>query len=203
YDLGDLIYDAGKDFGWWGGGPSFKGNVAASQSGKNVPGTSSANVPGPAPNNVNKPYGRTFPCSSTAGQVMGAVESNFAAFGNYSAGPFSLAFHQPPQMGVGSEIPITATYFGINQNMGVSVQSMSSSSMSFSTLPGGHLFYPGAITFSASQAGNGMVSFNINLSGTFNGPINGAKYYLGGSAFENAQWNHFLSKVQAYCSLGG
>uniref|UniRef100_A0A372IIL6 Uncharacterized protein n=2 Tax=Paracidobacterium acidisoli TaxID=2303751 RepID=A0A372IIL6_9BACT len=106
-------------------------------------------------------------------------------------------------MGVGSEIPITATYFGINQNMGVSVQSMSSSSMSFSTLPGGHLFYPGAITFSASQAGNGMVSFNINLSGTFNGPINGAKYYLGGSAFENAQWNHFLSKVQAYCSLGG
>ena len=156
-----------------------------------------------APNNVNKQYGATIPCSSSAGQVMGAVESNFAAFGNYSAGPFSLAFHQPPQMGAGSEIPITAGYFGVSQNMGVSVASMSSQSMTFNTLPGGHLFYPGSISFSASPAGNGSINFNINLSGTFNGVFNGAKYYLGGAAFENAQWNHFLGKVKAYCSLGG
>jgi hypothetical protein len=52
---------------------------------------------------------------------MGAVESNFAAFGNYSAGPFSLAF---PKMGAGSEIPITAGYFGATQSMGVSVASI-------------------------------------------------------------------------------
>jgi RHS repeat-associated protein len=156
-----------------------------------------------APNNVNKQYGATIPCGSSAGQVMGAVESNFAAFGNYSAGPFSLAFHQPPQMGAGSEIPITAGYFGVSQNMGVSVASMSSQSMTFNTLPGGHLFYPGSISFSASPAGNGSINFNINLSGTFNGVFNGAKYYLGGAAFENAQWNHFLGKVKAYCSLGG
>ncbi|MBT9333395.1 hypothetical protein, partial [Paracidobacterium acidisoli] len=61
YDLGDLIYDAGKDFGWWGGGPSFKGNVAASQSGKNVPGTSSANIPGPPVSNdvpIDNPWGQ-------------------------------------------------------------------------------------------------------------------------------------------------
>jgi len=163
----------------------------------------SASAFGIAPNNVNKHYGNTFPCSSSASQVMGAVESNFAAFGNYSAGPFGVSFSPPSGMGAGSQIPITASYFGINQSMGVGVQSMSSSSMSFSTLPGGHLFYPGNISFSASSAGSGSISFNINLSGTFNGVINGAKYYLGGSAFENAQWNHFLSKVQAYCSLGG
>lgn len=132
---------------------------------------------------------------------MGAVESNFAAFGNYSSGPFSLSFGTPPMMGVGAEIPITAGYFGLNQNMGVSVQSMSSSSMSFSTLPGGHLLYPAGISFSASSAGNGSISFNINLAGNFNGLVNGAKYYLGGAAFENAQWNHFLGKVSAYCSL--
>jgi RHS repeat-associated protein len=156
----------------------------------------------PAPNNVVKHYGVTVPCSSSASQVMGAVESNFAAFGNYSSGPFSLSFGTPPMMGVGAEIPITAGYFGLNQNMGVSVQSMSSSSMSFSTLPGRHLLYPAGITFSASSAGNGAISFNINLAGNFNGLVNGAKYYLGGAAFENAQWNHFLGKVSAYCSLG-
>ena len=74
--------------------------------------------------------------------------------------------------------------------------------MSFSTLPGGHLFYPGAISFSASQAGNGMVSFNINLSGNFNGVINGAKYYLGGSAFENAQWHETASTLQGAAPCG-
>jgi hypothetical protein len=75
--------------------------------------------------------------------------------------------------------------------------------MTFNTLPGGHLFYPGNMSFSASSAGAGSINFNINLSGTFNGVFNGAKYYLGGGAFENAQWNHFLGKVKAYCSLGG
>ena len=156
---------------------------------------------GNAPSNVSKHYGVTVPCSSSASQVMGAVESNFAAFGNYSAGPFSLSFSQPSGMGVGSQIPITAGYFEISQNMGVSVQSMSSSSMSFSTLPRGHLLYPAGISFSASSADAGSISFNINLAGNFNGLVNGAKYYLGGPAFEDAQWNHFLGKVSAYCSL--
>src|SRR5215469_6729432 len=158
---------------------------------------------GLAPSNVVKHYGVNVPCSSSAGQVMGAVESNFAAFGNYSSGPFSLAFHTPAQVGVGSEVPISTGYFGFTQNMGISVQSISSSSMSFSTLPGGHLLYPAGITFSASSAGAGSISFNIDLAGNFNGLFNGAKYYLGGAAFENAQWNHFLGKVKAYCSLGG
>jgi hypothetical protein len=127
---------------------------------------------------------------------MGAVESNFAAFGNYSVGPLSVNFQQPAQMGAGSEIPITVGTFGFNQNMGVQVQSMSSSSMTFNTLPGGHLFFPGSITFSASDTGSGGVNFNINLSGNFNGPINAAKYSAGGFAFENAQWNHFWLKFK-------
>jgi hypothetical protein len=160
-----------------------------------------ASVSALAPSNVNKQYPLTTHCGSSASQVMGAVESNFAAFGNYSFGPLNVNFHQPAQMGAGSEIPITVGTFGVNQSMGVQVQSMSSSSMTFNTLPGGHLFFPGSITFSASDTGSGGINFNINLSGNFNGPINAAKYIAGGFAFENAQWNHFLAKVQAYCSL--
>jgi len=35
-DAGELFYDFGQSFGWWGGGSSFHGNAAASQSGKRV-----------------------------------------------------------------------------------------------------------------------------------------------------------------------
>jgi len=35
--IADFVYEFGKDLGWWGGRPQFKGNVNASQSGKNVP----------------------------------------------------------------------------------------------------------------------------------------------------------------------
>jgi RHS repeat-associated protein len=49
--VGLSIYEFGKSFGLWGGGSSFHGNVAASQSGKSVPSSGSVNVPGPeAPN---------------------------------------------------------------------------------------------------------------------------------------------------------
>lgn len=159
----------------------------------------SASDPVVAPNNVVKHYPLTTACSSTAGQVMGAVEGNFASFGNYSAGPFSVTFSPPAGMGVGSTIPISVGYFGFTQNMGVSVQSMSSQSMTFSTLPGGHLLYPASITFAASPAGPGSINFNINLAGNFNGATNAAKYYGGGALLENAQWNHFLGKVSSFC----
>ncbi len=154
-----------------------------------------------APKSANKHYGLTTPCGSTASQVMGAVEGNFSHFGNYSAGPFSVSFSPPAGMGVGSTIPITVGAFGFTQNMGVSVASMSSQSMTFNTLPGGHLFYPGSISFAASPASAGSINFDINLSGTFNGATNAAKYYAGGALFENAQWNHFLGQVGAFCEV--
>jgi hypothetical protein len=37
----------GKDFGWWGGGSIFHGNVNASQSRKNVSSGAAVNIPGP------------------------------------------------------------------------------------------------------------------------------------------------------------
>lgn len=118
---------------------------------------------------------------------MSAVEVNFASFANYSAGPFSVTFAPPAGMGIGSTIPINVGYFGFTQSMGVGVQSMSSQSMTFSTLPGGHLFYPASITFAASSAGPGSINLSINLAGNFNGATNAAKYYAGGALLENAQ----------------
>ena len=154
-----------------------------------------------APNNFTKHYGLTTPCGSTASQVMGAVESNFAQFGNYSryGGAESVTFSPPAGMGPGSTIPINVGILGFNQSLSVTVQSMNSQSMTFTTNPG-HLIYPGYITFSASPASAGSINFNINLGGTV---ANSMEFNFGGSAFEDAQWNHFLGQVSGFCMVGG
>jgi RHS repeat-associated protein len=99
-----------------------------------------------APNNFTKHYGLTTPCGSTASQVMGAVESNFAQFGNYSryGGAESVSFSPPAGMGVGSTIPINVGILGFNQSLSVNVAAMNSQSMTFTTNPG-HLIYPGFV----------------------------------------------------------
>lgn len=154
-----------------------------------------------AANNVSKQYGLTTPCGSSASQVMGAVEGNFAQFGNYSrwGGLESVTFSPPSGMGPGSTIPINVSVFGFTQNLSVNVQSMNSQSMTFTTNPG-HLLYPASITFAASPASPGSINFNINLGGTVASPT---QFYFGGSSFEDAQWNHFLGKVGGFCKVGG
>ena len=154
-----------------------------------------------AASNVSKQYGLTTPCGSSASQIMGAVEGNFAQFGNYSrwGGLESVTFSPPSGMGTGSTIPISVSVFGFTQNLSVNVQSMNSQSMTFTTNPG-HLLYPASITFAASPASPGSINFNINLGGTVASPT---QFYFGGSSFENAQWKHFLGKVGGFCKVGG
>jgi hypothetical protein len=156
---------------------------------------------GLAPNNLNKPpYTRTMNCGSSSGQVMAAVEGNFAQFGNYSRffGAESVSFAPPGNMGVGSTIPITVGILGVNQSLSVNVAAMGPGSMTFTTNPG-HLIYPGSITFAASPAGAGAINFSISISGTV---ANSAEFNFGGSGFEDAQWNHFLGQVGSFCGVG-
>jgi RHS repeat-associated protein len=151
-------------------------------------------------NYVSKNYGLTAPCAASAGQVTGAVESIFPRFGNYSrwGGLESVAFSPPAVMGIGSTIPITVGIFGTTQNLSITVQSMNTQSMTFTTNPG-HLLYPAYITFAASPASAASINFNINLGGTVTSPW---EFRFGGSAFEDAQWNHFLGQVGGYCKAG-
>jgi RHS repeat-associated protein len=90
------------------------------------------------PSNFTKHFGLTTPCGSSSSQVMGAVESNFAQFGNYSrwGGAESVTFSPPAGMGPGSTIPINVGILGFNQSLSVTVQSMNSQSMTFTTNPG-------------------------------------------------------------------
>jgi RHS repeat-associated protein len=104
--------------------------------------------PKPQSQQVTKGYGLTTPCAMSASQTMGAVESNFARFGNYSrwGGLESVTFSPPTGMGVGSTIPINVGVAFANFSLSVTVQSMNSQSMTFTTNPG-HMLYPASITF--------------------------------------------------------
>ncbi len=113
-------------------------------------------------------------------------------------GAESVTFSPPAGMGQGSTIPINVGILGVNQSLSVSIQSLNSQSMTFTTNPG-HLIYPGYITFAASAATGGAINFNINLGGTI---ANSAEFNFGGSAFEDAQWNHFLGQVSSFCKVG-
>jgi RHS repeat-associated protein len=153
---------------------------------------------GSAANNVSKAYELTTPCNSSASQLMQTVESSFSKFGNYSAWGGHVTFSPPAGMGVGSTIPINVGIFGISQNLSVNVDSMTAGHMTFTTNPG-HLLYPAYITFAAGPASPGSINFYISLGGTVASPM---EFNFGGSAFEDAQWNHFLGQVTAFCKAG-
>jgi RHS repeat-associated protein len=168
---------------------------------------------------VVKRYSKALFCTSTATQVMTAVENNFANFANFSTVNLfptmfeSVTFSPPDSLAPGSSIPISINVSAINPfdlwsplqlnlNTSVIVQSVTNQSMTFSTVPG-HLLYPATISFSATQASAAMVNFNIDITGQFPNLVNQGLFYAGGGAFENAQWNNMINNVGAFCAAGG
>jgi RHS repeat-associated protein len=147
---------------------------------------------------VSKVYRLTTTCNSSADQVMQTVESNFSTFGNFSRLGGRVTFSPPPSLSVGSTIPIKVGILGINQNLSVNVESVTAGHMTFTTNPG-HLLFPAYITFAAGPASPGSIDFNISLGGTIASQI---EFDFGGGAFEDAQWNHFLGQVTAFCKAG-
>ena len=150
---------------------------------------------------VEKHYPKTIACKANATDVMSAVKENFARFGDYSMGPLNVTFSPPSVLKIGSTIPIAVVTGPVTTSMSVTVYAMTSQSVTFVTSPG-HLLYPAAITFSAENASSSSVSFHIDVAGSFPSAINQAKFYGGGSGFEDAQWNHFLTKIGGLCKAG-
>jgi RHS repeat-associated protein len=154
---------------------------------------------------VSKKYHAQGPCVDNAKQVMNAVENNFSTFGNFkTAGPGgigeSVTFNPAPgPLSVGESIPITiqvgASY---TQNVSVTVSSVTSGSLVFTTVPG-HFLYPATITFSASDIGSGSVGFDISVSGSTSSLLNTLAFIAGGGSFEDAQWQDFLSQIGVLC----
>ncbi len=161
---------------------------------------------------VNKDYAESMSCSKSASQVMNAVERNFGNFGNFGTPnvDFESVTYNPPagQLTVGQLIPISVqvgytqpaiTAMAYTLNTSVNVTGVSDTSLTFQTVEG-HLLYPASITFSAMDAGNGAITFDISINGQLPNLFNAAAFLLGGGAFEDSQWNHFLQKISALCN---
>jgi len=172
---------------------------------------------------VVKTYSQDFPCRLGASDVISAIDANFSSFGNFSGtfGPFgaplaeaSVNFGSGP-LTLGGNVSITnvniapsvPTGPGVSPpnvqiiNTSVTVQTMTTTSFTFATVPG-HVLYPATITFAADNTPNGQVNFSIHVNGDFASLKNEALYYLGGNNLENQIWNHFISNVQKLCATG-
>ncbi len=166
---------------------------------------------------VDKNYGGyPIPCNGSAKQLMSAVESDFASFGNFS-GTFGdglasgqVQFSPPPgqlqagqsigiQLSAGLSLPGGGSYPLVGLNTSVTVTSVGQNGLSFATVPG-HLLYPASIFFGAADLGNGNIGFAINIKGTLPNIGNASGFIAGGSAFEDAQWNGFLGRVADWCN---
>ena len=64
---------------------------------------------------------------------------------------------------------------------------------------GANVGHPAYITFAAGPASPSSINFYISLGGKIASPM---EFRVGGSAFEDAQWNHFLAQVSAFCKAG-
>lgn len=136
------------------------------------------NPQNPAPTEhptVDKLYGWWGACNRSANDLMRTIRRDFSKFGNYSesaAGGTALAgihFDSGP-ITQGRVIGITVgavstvdPSISLSRHVSVTVNPASTMSFTFVTNPG-HFFYPGTISFSASDTDSG-VHFQITAKG--------------------------------------
>ncbi|HLZ93467.1 MAG TPA: hypothetical protein VKQ28_17305, partial [Candidatus Acidoferrum sp.] len=131
---------------------------------------------------VNKAYVKTFPCSTNAVGLMSNVENNFASFANYqpsSGDAFTIFSPGPVSRGgrllIDAQLPqgnfegVTGIPFSAlsGTTSAVQVANVMPTTFSFQTVQGQHPFYPGTVTFAATDAGNGQITFSVNVSSDF------------------------------------
>jgi RHS repeat-associated protein len=152
---------------------------------------------------INRKFSKNFACSSSASQVMNALESNFSGFANQTSGnTFSIFTPGPVSIGQQVDINVGLQLFGqvvAYNDVSVTVQSASSSSLVFQSTPS-HVLYPATVSFSASNIGNGQINFTTTVNATTNGALGTIEFYPFGMAGETATWNNLLANVGQFCS---
>jgi hypothetical protein len=93
---------------------------------------------------------------------------------------------------IGGMLPVT--------NLAVTVTSESANSWTFTTDPTQH-FFDGTVSFSSTDAGNGNITFSVNVSANW---VSQTLRYTFGPvilAGEDSTWNNMLDNVQGFCQL--
>jgi hypothetical protein len=207
-------FDSTSYWGFAGGNPSQNGTAALQccfPSLALVLGASGGAATDPP--DVSKPYPlNNISCSKIPSQIISDMEADFASFANFSGsfGPFGLAsavvtFTGPVSSGATISIynlnvfPLPNGKMATKEfNVKVEVSQVNSTAFTFTTLPG-DVLYPATISFTASSSGAGLLSFTINVNGSFANLGSEIDYYGGGSSLEDHIWNHVLAQVQSDC----
>jgi hypothetical protein len=126
------------------------------------------------------------------------LESNFSGFANQTSGNTFSVF-TPGPVSVGQQVDISAglQLFGqavAYNDLSVTVQSASSSSLVFQSTSS-HVLYPATVSFSATDLGNGQISFTTSVNATTNGLLGTMEFFPFGMAGETATWNNLLNNV--------
>jgi hypothetical protein len=177
-----------------------------------------AGLEGPGLQNVQKNYGETMPCNKDAAGLMTDVQQNFSSFGNLSSGKTLLSQTSvtflnntgfgPASISQGAALQIlhrTTTFgFGVTAfTTSVTAVGVTATSFTLTTNDITPVFFPASITFNASSAANGQVTFSIQVNAVLAGGLFGtnsaAFYFGGGNALENSVWSNFLNNVQKDC----
>ena len=156
-------------------------------------------------------------CTKSPSQIISDMEANFGMFANYDG--HSTAYHIVP-WAVHETVTFTGTVtlgatitiHNVNLdsisggffkskifNVAVIVSQLTSTSFTFTTLQG-HVLYPATIIFTASSPGAGLLSFTINVNGTFANKEAAEGYRAAGSAIEDNICNNVLAQVKNDCT---
>lgn len=160
------------------------------------------------PRSVIRNFPKTFSCNATPQQLISAVEDNFWQLADYTGTGGILSSYTdfaPASIVPGQSIDITAgvQLFGgaiDAHNWQVTVGNVSPTSFTFNTVQGQHGFYPGAVTFSVTPAGNGQLTFSVNVDATYAN----WEYWAGGKLYgetaEGNTWNNLANNVASFCA---
>jgi hypothetical protein len=169
------------------------------------------------PPDVNKTYPlNNTSCSKSPSQIISDMKGNFGSFANFNgtfaangfpwAATGTVTFSGTVALGATISIhnvnvdTLTHGFFKtVTFDVAVEVTQVSSNSFTFTTLPG-HVLYPATINFAATSSGTGLLSFAININGTFANREAEKGYKAAGRFLEDDIWNHVLTRVQNDCA---
>jgi RHS repeat-associated protein len=163
---------------------------------------------GKAPRTVVRSFPKTFSCNATSQQLTSAIENNFWQLADYTGTGGSLSSYTlfaPAAIVPGQTVDITAGVELLGgaidaHNWQVTVGNVSPTSFTFNTVQGQHGFYPGSVTFSVTPAGNGQLTFSVNVNATYANFAYWAGGKLYGETAEGNTWNNLANNVASFCA---
>jgi RHS repeat-associated protein len=138
-----------------------------------------------------------MPCKKDGLAVSDELKNRFTELADYSSIlPGSISFEDKP-IREGARITIETILGAINisKTFHVNVTEVQPNGWTFTT-ESDHVFYPGTISFSIVEVGDGEIELRIDLKGTTHGISGTVGFLIGGETLEDNTWEHLRRQVR-------